>query len=617
MINQKSAKLLFLTASVCLAGLSMSNLTIDAREESIEERIFKRLEYAVEQGKLQQSKNDIQRVLRLNPRHAGATFYAGLYSYENKRFKTAEKFLRRVDNHAIYGAKARTLLAEMRMNEHRKRFLDNLEIALKGEAYGKALEICQNVLAEMPDNKDILFLATYAAAMNGYREQAEQFLSRYNRLDSSIESKAELKAFVDAIFSVGYEPEVALEKLMSLSDPRLLTSSVRKKIKDLIVEQRQLDKFEKFINQEKKRAGADINSLERELIEFLIEQNQYERALELINQRPTNQIEDNLLYVKLLILTKQEEKAMLTSRLLLSSNPQDLRLYEAWTDAWLGYADRNMKSPDGQDETGKSFAEMAEETLDRLKMDKLVTMRPSLLLKLLRLAILTENEAKAKEIRANAVKIAFTDELAIELLSTADNLIAIDRSSIAADLLESARNQLHDNHELSMKLGEIYFINNNPEAGAKILEDVLKERPEMIRAFLLWTDCMTLMGKNQEAEKAVLLRLAEPEINELVKRQLENKLEVIRMQTMVQDTSEENNYQSQTGDSSELQQEEADAEEEAEPEQSEPTQRPVPVDEESVEEESYEEEAYEEESAGAETFEIEETIESGEETEQP
>ncbi len=546
MLNKKNAKLWFLTASVCLAGLSLSDLNLNAREESIEARLFKKLEVAVEKGHLKESKADIKRILKLNPRHPGATLYAGRYAYENNDFANAEKFLHRVENHSRYGTEARKILADIRLNRFKARYLDTLNVALAGEAFTQALSLCDEILAEMPDNKDVFFLGVYAATMNGDQDRANAFLQRYQKSSASVESKAELKAFTDALFSAGYSPQTSVEKLMSITDSRLLTPAVRRKLKDLIVGLRELELFEKFINQEKSRPGSDIDKLERELIEFLIEQKQYQKALELVNRRPTTQIEDNVLFLRLLVLTGQEIKAMLTARQLLSAHPSDLRLYDSWTEAWLGYVDRTSETPRGNDEAGKSFDEMAEEVLDRLKLDMLVKMQPNLLLRLVRLAVLSQNEPKVKEATSYATKISFNQNNVDLLIETVEKLVTVNRSSIAGNLLESARNQLPDDHRLSIKLGEIYFYNNNPEVAAKIFEDVLREKPEQIRAFLLWTDCMTSMSQVTKAEEAILQRLENPDLNEIVRRQLTNKLEVIRMQNVV--GPEEPDYMSQTGE---------------------------------------------------------------------
>jgi hypothetical protein len=54
------------------------------------------------------------------------------------------------------------------------------------------------------------------------------------------------------------------------------------------------------------------------------------------------------------------------------------------------------------------------------------------------------------------------------------------------------------------------------------------------------------MNQGIKAEEAILQRLENPDLNEIVRRQLTNKLEVIRMQNVV--GTEEPDYQSQTGE---------------------------------------------------------------------
>jgi Tfp pilus assembly protein PilF len=508
----------------------MSNFTTNASDDNIEKRLFKRLRFAIDQGKLLESKEDIKRVLKLNPRHAGATFFAGRYSFETGDFDNAQKFLVRVQNHETYGAKARKLLGEIRLNKFHYKYLENLNIAIKGQAYDQALDICEDILIEFPDSSETLFLATYAATMQGYPEKAEEYRKKFSQTNVSSEQKAELKAFIDAMFSAGYAPEIAVEKLMNITDQRLLTMPVRQKIKDLLSALKETEQFEKFIEREKNRPDANIDKLERELIGFLIEQKKYDKALELINKRPTDLLEDNILYTRLLIYTGKEEKAMLSARQLISVNPGELRLYEAWVDAWLGYFKRTAQIPVGADSTGKTYEEMAEEVLSRIKLDRLVKQNPGLLLKLLRLAVLSQNEKKVKQLKDLSVKIRFDNELSKILMETAEEFIALNRSSIAADLLESARNQIHDDQSLSVKLAEIYYIHNNPKSAAAILEDVMRARPDMTRAFLLWVDCMSILGNFKVAETRILQKMAEPELHDIVIRQLQNKLEVIRMQ---------------------------------------------------------------------------------------
>lgn len=531
MIKHRTIKSVILSGAICLAGLSLSNLTIIASDDGVEARIFKSIEIAAQKGQLKESKDDIQRVLKLNPRHSGATFFAGVYSFDEGNYANAEKFFKRIENHAKYGNQARGYLADIRADRFRKKFRETLEIHMTGESFGPALALCEEAIKQNQGGPEVIFTATYCAVMQGMQSRSENYADRFAEESKDKQIAAELTAFVNGWFSAQDYPETALEKLLSISDRRLLTQPVRNRIKDLIVSLKQIDKFEMFIAREKKVAGADTASLERELIGFLIEQRQYEKALDLINRRPVDSIEDNLLYIKLLSFTSQEKKAMSTARQLLSSSPQELRLYQAWTEAWLKHVERTQNPPEGFDEGGKNFTEMADEILERIKPDKLVNLNPELLINLLRMAFMTSNENQFNTIKTEVGKIAFNDRLADILVKTVDELVIFKLTSAAVDLLENVSNQLPDNHNLQIKLAEIHLV-DNPQLSTRILETLLNDRPDLLRAFLLWVDSMNLTGQGNLAEQEILKRLGDAELSDVARRQLAAKLEVLRMQNM-------------------------------------------------------------------------------------
>lgn len=531
MNKHKTGKALFLTAAVVLAGLSLSNVNTSASNDGVEARLFKSIEISAQKGRLKDSKEDIQRVLRLNPRHPGATFFAGQYSFEEGNFANAEKFFSRIENHEQYGAQARRFLADMRADGYRKKFNETLGILMAGESYQPALNLCEESLNQNPDNQDVIFTGAYAAAMLGMQSKSENLAARLAEVSKKSVLSAELAAFVDGWFLSRDNPDASLEKLLSLTDRRLLTNPVRRRIKDLIVSLKLIDKFETFIEREKKVTGADIGSLERELIGFLIEQKQYERALTIINRRPVDSIDDNILYIKILSLTSQEKKAMATARQLMANAPEDLRLFQAWIEAWLMHVERTQVPPEGLDDGGKSFTEMADELLERLKPDKLVNLNPELLLNMLRMAVMTSNDVQIKLIKPEALRIAYKNDLTEKLIKAVDELIIFNQVQIAVELLESARNQLPDDYNLPIKLAEVHLV-NNPQISAKILEQVVTEKPELLRAFLLWTDSLNLTGQGKVAEMEILKRMEEPGLSELIARQLAAKLEVLRMQNL-------------------------------------------------------------------------------------
>ncbi|MBU1106348.1 MAG: hypothetical protein KKB51_06745 [Candidatus Riflebacteria bacterium] len=538
MNKRKALKAGFLTAAICLAGLSLSSDHISASNESVEDRLYKKVEIAAEKGRLVEAKEDIQRVLRLNPNHIGALFHAGLYSYEAGNFENADKFFKKVENDPKFGSRARRYLADMRMARYRRNFKETLDIYLTGESYEPALKLCEEALADMPDNSDILFTAAYSAALLNIQSKAEHYSSAFSKKSTDKTLPAELQAFVDAWFSDSEYQEVALEKLLSLTSRKLLTTPVKRRIKDLILKLHLTEKFEEFVMREKTVPGADVGGLERELINFLIEQKQFEKALKLVNSRPIDSLDDNLIYIKILSETEKEKKAMTATRQLLTVYPKELRLYEAWINTWLKAFERLRAIPSGQDDGGKDISEMADEIIERIKPDHLITANPVLLINILRVAVILDNQPQVKLIAPEAVKIIFDDKLTDILLKSIDEFIVNDAVGTAVDLLESARNQRPQDYNLHIKLAEVHLA-RNPEISAKILESLLAEKPEILRAFLLWTDSLNLIGRTSEAEAAILKRLEEPDMNDLVKRQLNARLEVLRMQNDNQNIAQE------------------------------------------------------------------------------
>jgi tetratricopeptide (TPR) repeat protein len=530
MKNKRLIRMSLALLAFCVANCGLTFRHTIAKESSIESRIFKRIEYAAENGKILETKKDIARVLKLNPRHIGANYYAGYYSFASGDYKKAEKFLKRVVSDKDFGPNARKLLAEMRMNKVKKKFNQELQKLLDGEAYKQALDMCKEALSQMNDNTEVMIYAVYASTMLGLNKQANDYLNQFSQIDTNKEMAAELTAFVEAWFNAGYEPELSLEKLLQLTDPRLKTAAVKQKMKNLMVSLNLSDKYEEFINKEKQLPGADVNSLERELINFLISNQQYEKALALINKRPVDSIEDNLIYVKLLIATQKEKKAMLTARHLMAASGNDIRLYSAWTAAYIAFTKRTSAKPEGADEGGKDFNEMAEEVLGKVKFERVVKTNPEFLLNLNLLAVIIEDDKIAKQINDAATGILFGDELITPLLEACNMLIDKQKSPLAANLLESAQNQQPQNADIQIKLAEVYFMNENYKTALAILERLIAERPEVVRAFVLYIDCLNASGNFAKAEKEILRKLDEPNLNPIVERQLNAKLEVIRMQ---------------------------------------------------------------------------------------
>lgn len=529
MKSNKLINTILITGVLCISSMVASNLNTYAANETIEDKLFQKIESAAGLNRLESVKDDIKRVLKLNPKHAGATFYAGQYCFQKGNFENAEKFLKRVLTNEKYGAKANNLLADIRLKRYNSRFLSTLKVYLTGESFSQALKLCEDALVDMPDNKDLLFGASYASCMLGKKDRAESYAELYATSANHDELSAELMTLVNAWFTDSFENDVALEKLLSLKNKKLLTPPVRKRIKTLIINSKSIDKYEKFIKNEIATPGSDRDSLERELITFLLQQHQYEKALELINKRPIDSLEDNLLYVWALCATNQQKKALNVSKNLIKVYPRDLRVYGAWVESWLSYTEKNKDIPDGSDDSGESYSDTIEHIFALLRPDKLESQDPVLLMNLLRLASFSNNQLEVQKLQSNVARIAFNNEHETLLMKLVEELCAFNRQSAAVNILESASNQLPNNYNFSIKLAQLY-METNPKSSIKLLEDVMEQNPNLLRAFLVWCDAMNADNRGGEAVSEIVKRLSDENLNELIKRQLNSKLELLRMQ---------------------------------------------------------------------------------------
>jgi len=540
MVNHKrSLSFLMFVIMFMIANCGLYTQNIVAKNDSIENRLFKRVVYAAEKGQILKAKDNVKRVLKLNPRHQGALFYAGVILFKKNKITSAKKFFLEVSDTSRYGEQARAYLSEIKLSKIRIRFSDDLQKKLSGEAYRDALKMCEEGLASSANNKNILFQATFAATMAGFKTRADGFLARYLKVASQDAASAELKSFVEAWFKVGYRPEYALDKLFVLTDKRLLSAQVKKKIMNLVISMKQLDKFEELIEREKKVPGANVSALERKLISFYIDMGMHDKALTMINNRPANSIEDNILYMKLLISTSREKKAMLVARRLLGSSKDDLRLYKIWAASYLCFYKRTEKVPDGFDEGGMKYSEMAAQIFSRVRFNRLVENNSFFLLDLLRLAVVTEDSKNGLKIVSQVVNISYSKQHIPKLLMVVDELVASNKNIFAVQILESALNQLPSNVKIQVKLAELYYMTDKINEAVSLLNTVLEQYPENIRAFMTWVDCLTVLGKSDVAELELLKRLDNPNLVNIVKRRLDAKLASIRMKGASADSSVE------------------------------------------------------------------------------
>ena len=172
-------KTLIFAGFISATALITLNSSVKADNENLEDKLFKRIEAAAGINNLDKVKDDIKRVLKLNPKHTGAIFYAGKYCFQQGNFENAEKFLKRIIYDPVYGSKANQVLAQIRIKNYNSRFMSTLKVHLTGESFDQALKLCEDALEDMPDNKELLFSAAYAACMLGKKEKASTYAELY------------------------------------------------------------------------------------------------------------------------------------------------------------------------------------------------------------------------------------------------------------------------------------------------------------------------------------------------------------------------------------------------------------------------------------------------------
>ena len=429
----------------------------------------------------------------------------------------------------VYGSKANAILAEIKLKKYSSHFIQNLKVYLSGESFDEALKLCEEALTDMPDNTELLFSAAYASCMLGKKEKADTYAELYALQTANSPLSAELKTLISAWFTESFDDDIAIEKFLSLKSKSLLTPAVKRRIKSLLISSHSFEKYEQFIRKEIDLPGSDRDSLERELISFLLEQHQFKKALELLNRRPIESLEDNLLYIWALCETNEDLKALNMAKSLISVAPRDLRVYKAWIKAWISYTEKNNKVPEGIDETGTPYKTTMEKIFKLLRPDKLITQEPELLLYMFRMAILAGKEVETHKLNLEIAKISFKSEYEKLLIDICDDLITFNKDWMAIILLENASSQLPNNYNLVLKSAQISML-RNPNTAIQICEDLIDQQPDLIRAYILWSDAMNLAGRGGEAITVLVKKLSDKSLNDYARRELNAKLEELRIQ---------------------------------------------------------------------------------------
>ncbi|MFZ2960467.1 MAG: tetratricopeptide repeat protein [Candidatus Ozemobacteraceae bacterium] len=493
-----------------------------AKDPTVEERLFAAAEAKTRMGRLEEAVPDLERVLKLNPAHPGARYHMAMFKLAKREFSVAKALLEGVGNDPEYGSKARGKLQELKLQAEQNELTRSVHIYLEAGAFPEALKECRKALARGPSDPDLLFYGAFTAALIGEREYAKTLAMK--RATVSGVDPVELQTFLDGWFARDHAPREALERLVSLKDRRFFVPPVRLVIRDLMKQLGLTDDYERFMLSERDKPGADRPVLDRDLARFYVEQGQYQKAISLLESRPVESMEDNLLLIEVLSLAGREPRAMTLARTLLNTGKEEEALRSLWLTAWLHKTRVDGAMPTGVAETGDTYeAIVRENVLWVLKQQKSEIEKGKGLLTALQAAVVLGEADLIDPTMQQALRLNLDDALTSEALETAQEMSLRSMGDRAVRLLEWVLAQRPEHAVCMRLLAENYYQAGRATDSVKLLENALQQDPDSLKSLLLLTDALVLTGRPQEAHKRILEKLNDPKLDPLPRRQLETK----------------------------------------------------------------------------------------------
>ncbi|HQG29612.1 MAG TPA: tetratricopeptide repeat protein, partial [Candidatus Ozemobacteraceae bacterium] len=350
-----------------LSPLSLESPVARARDLTVEERLFQKAEPLCRAGKIETAMDDLKRVLKLNPSHAGALYYAGVYRAGKGDRKGAAAVFRKILSDPAWGSLARERLAELSVRNRQEDLARSIKSYLEGEAWPEALQSCKTALQHAPGDPNLLFLTVYSAVMAGDKRYAEAAWNAFGATSAPATERGDLRDFIDGWFCRDHSPREGLQRLMGIKDERLRTKAVRRTIRRILLDQQLFDEYEKMLLAERDRPNADPASIERELIKFYVDTGRYDKGMQLLSRRPIDSMADNLLYIRLLSASGDHLKAMTVAQQLIGMQPDQPEPHEAFLNAYIPFASRNGGLSSLKPAEREKWQRLVREEIDRFK----------------------------------------------------------------------------------------------------------------------------------------------------------------------------------------------------------------------------------------------------------
>lgn len=484
---------------------------------SVEQRIFYQAENLCRQGRAEEAMPDLHRVLRLNPGHGGALFFAGDYELQKGNTEKARELFATAARDPEYGRQARQRLADMTLDRSRREELTAVKAYLEGGAFEQALKEGQLGLNRAPEDPELLFYTAFAAIILENRPAAEAALSVLEKDDKQTSEASNLRYLLDGWLARESDPDTSLANLLAMKDQRLATPSIRREISRLLLKTCRFEQFEEYMLGEMARNKRDENQISLDLARFYLDQGLFEKGRALLDQRPIESMPDNILFLELLSLSAQEERAMQLSQTLLATWPDDQKIHKAFMNAFLHANDRLKSLPAGKTPNGKTYAELASAEVSRLILmnSDSVTDLESLFLAT-RLSLILDNKSDLPALIRLTRNLTLNETVYAESLVLATQLTEKGFVNEAQGLLEKAHAFNPDDASVRIMLGENYCRALRHKDALQMLSKVSPRGIHNYPAFRTLVESLAGAGRPDLSHQYVLERLADPGLSELL-----------------------------------------------------------------------------------------------------
>lgn len=512
-----------------LSPLSLESPVVRARDLTVEERLFQKAEPLCRAGKIDAAMEDLKRVLKLNPGHAGALYYAGVYRAGKSDRKGATDIFRKILPDPVWGSLARERLAELSVQNKQEDLARSTKSYLEGEAWPEALESCKTALQHSPNDPELLFLTVYSAAMAGDKRYAEAAWNAFGATSASEAERGDLRDFIDGWFCRDHSPREGLQRLMGIKDERLRTKAVRRTIRRLLLDQQLFEEYEKMLLAERDRPNSDPASIERELIKFYVDTGRFDKGMQLLSRRPIDSMEDNLLYIRLLSASGDHLKALTVAQQLIGMQTEQPEPHEAFLNAYIPFAAQKGGLSALKPAEREKWENLVKSEIERFKASITPSETPAtgMTLAALRSSVTLNDFGIARSLLEIASRLRVDDSNIRDFRAAAEDLADNGFRAESTTLLEAALGQHPEDSGLLTVLASNYYLDNRAAEAASMLETVMEKDPRNIHTLLTLVDCLAASGQREQARNKLIDAISWTDLPDMLRNQCKAKLNLI------------------------------------------------------------------------------------------